>query len=83
VFENRLLRTIFGHNEELHNLYATPNIVRMIKSRKMRCAGRVARMGEMKSAYKVAVGKPEGNRILGSPGHKWEDNTEMYFEETE
>jgi hypothetical protein len=72
VFENRMLRRIFGprsdevtgdwrklHNEELHNLYSSPNIIRMIKSRRMRWAGHVARMGETRNAYRILVGKPE------------------------
>jgi hypothetical protein len=53
------------HNEKLHNLYASPNIVRVINSRRMRWAGRVARLGGMKNAYKILVGKPEGKRPLG------------------
>jgi hypothetical protein len=78
VFENRDLRRIFGpkrddvtgdwrklHNEELHNLYSSPNIIRMIKSRRMRWAGHVARMGEMRNAYRILVGK----RPLGRPRH--------------
>jgi hypothetical protein len=80
VFENRVLRRIFGpkreevtgewrklHNEELHNLYSSPNIIRMIKSRRMRWAGQVARMGEKRNAYRILVGKPEGRRPLGRP----------------
>jgi hypothetical protein len=75
VFENRVLRRIFGpkrdevmgdrrkvHNEELHNLYFSPNITRTIKSRRMRWAGHVARMGEERNAYRILVGKPEGKR---------------------
>jgi hypothetical protein len=78
VFENRVLRRIFGlkrdevmgdwrklHNEELHNLYSSPNIIRMIKSRRMRWAWHVARMGENRNAYSILVGKPEGKRPLG------------------
>jgi hypothetical protein len=76
VFENRVLRRIFGprseedgswrklHNEELHSLYSSPNIVRVIKSRRMRLAGHVARMGEGRGVYRVLVGRPEGNRPL-------------------
>jgi hypothetical protein len=80
VFENRVLRRIFGpkrdemtgdwrklHNEELHNLYFSPNIIRMIKSRKMRWTGQVARMGEKMNACRILVGKPEGRRPLGRP----------------
>jgi len=55
------------HNEELHNLYASPNIIRVIKSRGMRWAGHVVRMGEMGNAYNIFVGKPEGKRPLGKP----------------
>jgi hypothetical protein len=78
VFENRVLRRIFGpmrdevirgwrklHNEQLHNLYCSPSIIRIIKSRKMRWAGHVARMGELKNGYRILVGKPEGKRPLG------------------
>jgi hypothetical protein len=80
VFENRVLRRIFGpkrdeltgewrilHNEELHDLYSSPNIVQVIKTRKMRWAGHVARMGEERDVYRVLVGKPEGKRPLGRP----------------
>jgi hypothetical protein len=80
VFENRVLRRIFGpkrdevmgewrklHNEELHNLYSSPDIIRQVKSRRMNWAGHVARMGEERKVYKVLVGKPEGKRPLGSP----------------
>jgi hypothetical protein len=59
------------HNEELHNLYSSPNIIRMIKSQRMRCAGHVTRMGEVRKAYKMLVGKPEGP--LGISGRRWED----------
>jgi hypothetical protein len=74
VFENRVLRRIFGpkrdevtgrwrklHNEELHNLYSSPSIIRMIKSRRIRWPGHVARMGEKNNAYKILVGKPPKN----------------------
>jgi hypothetical protein len=86
VFENRVLRRIFGpkreedgswrklHNDELHDLYSSPNIVRVIKSRRMRWAGHVARMGEGRNAYRVLVGRPEGKRPLGRPRRRWEDN---------
>jgi hypothetical protein len=69
------------HNEELHNLYCSPSIIRIIKSRRMRWAGHVARMGEKRNAYRILVGKPEGNRPLGRPGRKWEDNIKMDFRE--
>jgi hypothetical protein len=84
VFQNRVLRRIFGlkrdevkggwskvHNEELHNLYSSPSIIRMIKSRRMRWAGHVAGMGENRNAQGILVGKPEGRRPLGRPRHKW------------
>jgi hypothetical protein len=80
VAENRVLRRIFGpkrnemtgdwrklHNEELHNLYSLPDIIRMIKSRKMRVAEHVARMGDKRNAYRIFVEKPEGKRPLGRP----------------
>jgi hypothetical protein len=82
VFENRVLGRIFGpkrdevtgewrrlHNGELHNLYSSPDIIRQIKSRRMRWAGHVARMGDGRNVYRVLVGKPEGKRPLGRP--KW------------
>jgi hypothetical protein len=61
------------HIEELHNLYSSPRIIRMIKSRRMRWAGHVARMGEKKNAYRILVGKPEGKRPLGRPRRRWVD----------
>jgi hypothetical protein len=89
VFENRALRKIFGpkreedgswrklHNDELHNLYSSLNIVRVIKSRSMRWAGHVARMGEGRGAYRVLVGRPEGKRPLRRPRRRWEDDIKM------
>jgi hypothetical protein len=87
VFENRVLRRLFGpkwdevigewrklHSEELHDLYPSPNIVRVIKSRRMKCVGHVARMGEGKGVYSVLVEKPEGKRSLERPRSRWEDN---------
>jgi hypothetical protein len=83
VFENRVLRKIFGlkreedgswrklHNDKLHNLYSSPNIVRVIKSRRMRWAGHVARMGWGRDVYGVLVGRPEGKRSLGRPRRRW------------
>jgi hypothetical protein len=65
------------HNEELHNLYSSPNIIRMIKSWMMRWAGHVARTGEMRDAYRILVGQPEGKRPLGRPRHRWVDNITM------
>jgi hypothetical protein len=67
------------HNDELHNLYSSLNIVRVIKSRRMRWAGHVARMGEGKNVYRVLVGKPEGKRPLGRPTRRWKDNIKMDF----
>jgi hypothetical protein len=89
VIENRVLRRIFGtrdevtgewrklHNEELNGLYSLPKIVRVIKSRRLRWAGHVARMGEGRGVYRVLVGKPEGKRPLGRPRRRWEDNVRM------
>jgi hypothetical protein len=69
------------HNEELNDLYSSPNIVRVIKSRRMRWAGHVARMGEERALYRVLVGKPEGKRPLGRPKRRWEDNITMYLQD--
>jgi hypothetical protein len=90
VSENRVLRRIFGpkrdrvtggwrklHNEELHNLYSSPSKIRIIKSRRMRWAGRVARMGEKRNVYRLLVGKPEGKRPLGRPRRRWMNNIKM------
>jgi hypothetical protein len=65
------------YNEKLHNLYSSPSIIRMMKSRRMRWAGHVARMGEKRNLYRLLVGKPEGKRPLGRPRHKWIDNIKM------
>jgi hypothetical protein len=94
VFENRVLRRVFGpkgdevrgewrklHNEELNDLYSLPNIVRVVKSRRMSWAGCVARMGEDRGVYRVLVGKPEGKRPLGGPRRKWEDNIKRDLQE--
>jgi hypothetical protein len=65
------------HNEELHNLYSSPSIIRMIKSRRMRWVEHLAGMGEKRIAYRILVGKPEGKRPLGRPRHKWVNNIKM------
>jgi hypothetical protein len=69
------------HNEELSDLYSLPNIVRVVKSRRMRWAGHAARMGEGRGVYRVLVGKPEGSRPLGRPRLRWEDNIKMDLQE--
>jgi hypothetical protein len=93
VFENRVLRRIFGLqrdkvtggwrklHEELHNLYSSPNIIRMIEPRRMRWAGHVARMGKKRNAYSILVGKPEGKRPLGRPRRRWVDNIKIDLRE--
>ena len=65
------------HNEELCDLYSSPNIVRVIKSRRLKLAGHVARMGDKRDVYRVLVGKPDGRRQLGRPRRRWEDNIKM------
>jgi hypothetical protein len=94
VSENRVLRRIFGpkreedgswrklYNDELHNPYSSPNIVRVIKSRRMRWAGYVARMVDGRGFYRVSVEGPEGKRPLGRPKRRWEDNIKMDLGET-
>ena len=72
---------IFFANEELNELYSLPNIVRVVKSRRMRWASHVARMGEDRGVHRVLVGKPEGNRPLGRPRRRWEDNIKMDLQE--
>jgi hypothetical protein len=69
------------HNEALHNLYSSPSIIRMSKSRKMRRAGNVARMGAKRNACRILVGKPEGTRPLGRPRYRWVDNIKMDLRE--
>jgi hypothetical protein len=86
IFENRVLRRIFGlkkeedrsrrklHNNELHSLYSSPNVVRVIKLRRMRGVGHVAHMGDGRGVYRVLVGRPKGKRPLGRHRCRWEDN---------
>ena len=94
MFQNRVLSRIFGpkrdevtgewrqlHNEELNDLYSSPNVVRVIKSRRIRWARHVARMGEKRGVYRVLVGKPEGKRPLGRPRCRWKDNINMDLRE--
>jgi hypothetical protein len=94
VFENRVLRRVFGpkrdeltgkwrklHNEMLNNLYSLPNIVRIVKSRRMRWAGHMARMGDNMGVHRVLAGKPEGKRPLGRQRPRREDNIKMYLQE--
>jgi len=94
VFENTVLRIIFGlkrdevigewrklHNEELKDLYSSPNIIRVIKSRRMRWTGYVVHMGERRGVFRVLVEKPEGKRQLGRPRHTWDDNIKMHLQE--
>ncbi|KAJ4427846.1 hypothetical protein ANN_25625 [Periplaneta americana] len=90
VFQNKVLRKMFGakrdevtgewrklHNTELHALYSSSDIIRNIKSRRLRWAGHVARMGESRNAYRVLIERPEGKRPLGRPRRRWEDNIKM------
>jgi hypothetical protein len=90
VFENRVLRRIYRpkrdkvtgewrklHNEELNDLYFSPNIIQVVRSRRMRWVGHVVHMGEGRGAYRVLVEKPEGKRSLGRPRCRWEDNIKM------
>ena len=71
------------HNEELNGLYSSPNIVQVIKSRRMRWAGHVVRMGEKREAYRVLMGKLEGKRPLGRPRRRWVDNIRMDLQEVD
>jgi hypothetical protein len=95
VFEKRVLRRIFGpkrgeetgewrklHNGELYNLCSSPDITRQIKSRRMRWAGHVARMGEGRNVYRILVGKPEGKRPVERPRRRWEDGIQMDLRDT-
>jgi hypothetical protein len=90
VFENRVLRRVLGsrrdevtgewrklYNEELSDLYSLPNIVHVVKSRRMRLVGHVAHMGEGRGVHRVLVGKPDGKKPLGRPRRKWDDNIKM------
>jgi len=94
LFENMVLRRIFVprkdevtgewrslYNEDLNDLYSSPNIVRVIKSRRIRWAGHVARMGEESGMYRVLVGKAKGKRPLGRPRRRWVDNIRMDLQE--
>ena len=90
VFENKVLRRIFGpkrdevtgewrrlHNAEIYAVYASPNTLRVIESRRLRCAGHVASMEATEGKYRILVGKPEGWKPLGRPRHRWEDNIKI------
>jgi hypothetical protein len=90
VFENKVPRGIFRpkrdevtggwrklHNEKLHDLYSSPSIIRIMKSRRIRWAGHIARMGEKRNAYRLLVGKPEGKRPIGSPRRRWANDIKM------
>jgi hypothetical protein len=95
VFENRVLRRILGpnrdevtggwrklHNKELRDLYSSPSIIRIMKSRRMSWAGHVARTGEKRNVYRLLVEKPEGKRPLGRPRRRWVNNIRMDLVET-
>ena len=94
VFENKVLSKILRakrdaitgqwrnvHNAELHALYSSPNIIRNLKSKRLRWAGYVARMEKFRNAYRVLVGKPESKKPLGRPKRRWEDNIKMDLRE--
>jgi hypothetical protein len=94
VFEKRVLRRIFGpkrdeiisgrikhYNEELHNVYTSSNIIRVIKSKRIKWTRNVARMGDKKNTHRVLVGKPVGKKPLGRPRSRWEDDTKMDLRE--
>jgi hypothetical protein len=94
VSENRVLRKIFGpkreedtswrelHNDELHNLFSSPNIFRVLRARRLRWAGHVTRMGEGRIVYKILVWRPESKRPLGRSRRRWEDNIKLELRET-
>jgi hypothetical protein len=94
VYENRVLRKIFGpkkeevvgdwrrlYNEELHKLNTSPNVIRAVKSRRIRSVRKVERVGNMGNAHKILIGKPEWKRHLGRPRRRWEDNIRMNLKE--
>ena len=94
LFKNRVLRRIYGpkrakvtggcrrlHNEELNVLHLSPNIVQVIKSRRVRWAVHVAHMGAKRGAYRILVGRPEGGMPLGRPRHRWEYNIKVDLQE--
>jgi len=96
VFGNRVLRKVFGpkrdeltgewrklHNEELNDLCSLANIVRVVKSRRMRWAGHVAHMGEDRGVHRMLVGNPEEKKPLGRPRHRWDDDIKMDLQEVE
>jgi hypothetical protein len=96
VFENKVLRRISGpkrdeatgegrrqHNGQLNDLYSSPNIIRVTKSRRMRWVGHVACMEEKRGAYRILVGRPEGRRTLGRPRCRWEENIKMDLQDVE
>jgi hypothetical protein len=96
VLENGVLRRIFGpkrdeitgewrrlHNEELNDIYSSPNIIRVIKLGRMRWAGHVALMGDRRGQYRIFVGRSEGRRPLGRPKRKWENNIKIHLQEVE
>ena len=94
MFQNKVVRKIFGakrdkitgewrnlHNAELHALYSSPNIIRSLKSRRLRWVGHIAHMEQSRNAYRVLVGKPDGKGPLGRPRRRWEDNIKMDLRE--
>jgi hypothetical protein len=96
VFEKRILREMFGpkryemtgegrkvHNKEHHNMFSSPNIIRMVKSKKMRWAGHVSQMGENRNAYMILLAKPDGKRPLGRLRHRWVNDIKIDLREIE